>query len=293
MYETSVKTVNFTTEEQKKQFSDFVEKTVPQILEQVGYSELFGHEINSKNDEYFNKDVFDALMFKFLIANDFKLEESKQQLSKTLKWRKEFNPLKAAFIEEHDPKFKLLGVLTNYPSAAPNTKIITWNLYGASNNAKEFFKDLNKFLRYRVGLMEKCIALLDFTDPTNNFITQIHDYKGVSFLKLDPDIKAGSKATIEIFQSYYPELLNKKFFINIPKVLYWIYEFIKKLLPGKTVDKFIMLSDSKSLINYLGSEIPASYGGKGVDIYKQNVSEINQSNYVSHILEQDEINQVE
>ncbi|CAM9023839.1 unnamed protein product [Wickerhamomyces anomalus] len=220
MSNVSVKTAKFESDHQREKFDEFVDLHLPDILNQAQYDELFGYQLSSQG-EYFNKDVFDALIFKYLKANDFQIQESKDQLLNTLIWRKNFNPLSAAFNETHDSKFDDIGVLTNYENNKANTKIITWNLYGAGGNPKELFKDLEKFLRYRIGLMERSVQLLDFTNEENCFMTQVHDYKGVSFLRIDPDIKKGSKATIQIFQDYYPELLYKKFFVNIPSVLFW------------------------------------------------------------------------
>ena len=293
MSNVSVKTAKFESDHQREKFDEFVDLHLPDILNQAQYDELFGYQLSSQG-EYFNKDVFDALIFKYLKANDFQIQESKDQLLNTLIWRKNFNPLSAAFNETHDSKFDDIGVLTNYENNEANTKVITWNLYGAGGNPKELFKDLEKFLRYRIGLMERSVQLLDFTNEENCFMTQVHDYKGVSFLRIDPDIKKGSKATIQIFQDYYPELLYKKFFVNIPSVLFWVFEFMKKLLPTETTKKFIILNHSTGIYKYLGDEVPSkNYGGKGKDLELQNVKEIKPPVYGAHLSQQLFTNEVD
>lgn len=293
MSDVAVKTATFETEDQRLKFDEFVKSYLPDILKEAQYDELFGYQLSSEG-EYFNKDVFDALIFKYLKANEFELEASKEQLLKTLIWRKDFNPLSAAFNETHDSKFDDIGILTEYESNKDNTKIITWNLYGAGGNPKELFKDLDQFLRYRIGLMERSVQLLDFTNDENCFLTQVHDYKGVSFLRFDPDIKKGSRATIQIFQDYYPELLYKKFFVNIPSVLFWVFEFVKKLLPTTTTKKFIILNNSSTLYKFLGDQVPTkSYGGKGKDLKLQNVGEIKPPVYGAHLSQQLFTNEVD
>lgn len=292
MSNVTVKTAVFETKDQRRHFDRFVSEYLPGILEEAQYDELFGYQL-TPTGEYYNKDVADALLFKFLKANDFELDDAREQLLKTLIWRKNFNPLSAAFNEVHDTKFDAIGILTNYADNDENTKIITWNLYGAGGNPKELFKDLEKFLRYRVGLMERGVQLLDFTDPNNCFLTQVHDYKGVSFLKIDPDIKKGSKATIQIFQDYYPELLYKKFFTNIPSVLFWVFEFTKKLLPATTTKKFFISNDCSKIHKQLGDSVPKVYGGKGEELPLQNVKEIKPPVYGAHLSHQLYTNEVD
>ncbi|CCH44373.1 Phosphatidylinositol transfer protein sfh5 [Wickerhamomyces ciferrii] len=291
MSNVTVKTVHLETDDQKQKFDEFI-KQIPDIIKVSQYDELFGHQLSS-DGEYFNQDVFHALVYKFLVANEFDLGLTREQLTKTLKWRKEFNPLSAAFNEDHDSKFDDIGILTTYSNNEANTKNITWNLYGAGGNPKELFKDLDKFLRYRVGLMERNVQLLDFTKPENNFATQIHDYKGVSFLKFDPDVKKGSKATIQIFQDYYPELLYKKFFVNVPSLLFWVFEFVKKFLSDTTTRKFIVLNNSENLVKYLGNDVPKIYGGKGDSLKNQNVKEIKPPVYGAHLSQELFTNEVD
>lgn len=292
MASVTVKTVKFETEDQKSKFDEFVSKSLPSLLQEAQYDELFGYQLTSTG-EYFNKDVHDALIFKFLQANEFDLEATKGQLLNALKWRKEFNPLSAAFNETHDKKFDAIGQLTNYETNPENTKIITWNIYGANGNPKELFKDLEKFLRYRIGLMERSVQLLDFTDPENNFVTQVHDYQNVSFLRMDPDIKKGTKATIQIFQDYYPELLYKKFFVNIPSVLFWVFEVVKRLLPTTTTKKFFILNYGSGLVKHLGEQVPKIYGGKGESLELQNIKEIKPPIYGAHLSQELFTNEVD
>jgi hypothetical protein len=98
---------------------------------------------------------------------------------------------------------------------------------------------------------------------------QVHDYLNVSFLRMDPVVKAASKETIEVFSLAYPELLKEKFFVNVPILMGWVFAAMKLFLSPETVKKFHPLSYGSSLAGELkgfGSEVPEVYGGKGKDI---------------------------
>jgi phosphatidylinositol transfer protein SFH5 len=50
-------------------------------------------------------------------------------------------------------------------------------------------------------------------------MVQVHDYLNVSFLRMDPTIRAATKEVIATFSMAYPELLKEKFFVNVPLVM--------------------------------------------------------------------------
>lgn len=309
---------------------------VPDIIKEVSYSELYGYDLSTLGDTEKGTLIRNRLLNKFLVANEFAVEASASQLKNTLKWRRDFNPLSAGFLEKHSEKFNKLGVITSVPipkiPAAPTpvlatkptadvgkkeaetkeeesadakeTKegaedaepveaaeeaetgkadeeeptpvvaepqpeepeddlrlITTWNLYGAVTNRQELFGDLDSFLRWRVGEMERGIALLDFTTWETSHMAQIHDYSNVSFFRLDSATSAGSKATIKIFQAYYPEFLSVKYFVNVPLVMSWLFAFSKLFVAKATVDKFKVISNGPDLAKAAGLWVPKQYGG--------------------------------
>lgn len=126
--------------------------------------------------------------------------------------------------------------------------------------------------------MERSIKLLDLTsakEPIPDWNSeqstvdpyqamQVHDYLQVSFFRTPAEVKNASKKTIELFQKYYPELLVKKFFVNVPFLMGWVYNAMKLLVAKETFKKLIMLSYGEELAKHMGSgSIPAVYGGKG------------------------------
>lgn len=93
---------------------------------------------------------------------------------------------------------------------------------------------------------------------------QIHDYLQVSFFRTPAEVKVASKKTIELFQKHYPELLEKKFFVNVPFLMGWVYNAMKLLVAKETFRKLIMISYGEELAKHMGSEsIPTDYGGTG------------------------------
>lgn len=126
--------------------------------------------------------------------------------------------------------------------------------------------------------MERSIELLDLasaqepipdwdlTKPTVDpyQAMQVHDYLQVSFFRAPAEVKTASKKTIELFQKYYPELLEKKFFVNVPVIMGWVYNAMRLLIAKETFKKLTMLSYGAELAKQMGSDsIPTEYGGKG------------------------------
>jgi len=108
---------------------------------------------------------------------------------------------------------------------------------------------------------------VDGVDPYR--MVQVHDYMDVSFLRMDPAVKAASKETIQIFGMAYPELLKEKFFVNVPLLMGWVFAAMKLFLAPETVKMFHPLAYGSSLAGECegwGEELPAAYGGKGADI---------------------------
>lgn len=96
-------------------------------------------------------------------------------------------------------------------------------------------------------------------DPYQGF--QIHDYLQVSFLRRDPVVKEATNKTIETLGRYYPETLSRKFFVNVPAVMGWVYQAVKLVVAKETAKKFTVLSYGNQLATELGKGIPKEYGG--------------------------------
>jgi hypothetical protein len=98
---------------------------------------------------------------------------------------------------------------------------------------------------------------------------QVHDYQGVSFFRMDPNVKASSKETISVFSMAYPELLSHKYFVNVPTIMGWVFAAMKLFVSPATLRKFHPLSSGASLVNEIeniSSTLPKEYGGSGPSV---------------------------
>lgn len=198
--------------------SKFLE-LLPGILEEADYNEVYGVSLRSGQDFHTK-----LILQKFLRANANDLDKAKDQLSKTLKWRKEFQPLKVKDEVFSQKKFGGLGYIvriTHVPGSENASDVATFNIYGAVKSNKETFGDLDAFMKWRVALMESSVQKLGLADATRPIPDygdgpdpyqglQIHDYMNVSFLRQDPLVKAASKKAIEVFGAYYRECFSRK-----------------------------------------------------------------------------------
>ncbi|EAS31103.1 phosphatidylinositol transfer protein SFH5 [Coccidioides immitis RS] len=251
--------------------SQFFDRLAP-IVEKAGHNEMWGVPL---------KDAQDAptvnIMIKFLRANEGNVKLAEEQLVKALEWRKKMNPLalaeSAAFPSS---KFKGLGYITTYrdPTTEKNV-VFTWNIYGSVKNVDLTFGNLEEFIKWRVALMELAIrelrlesatSVMDYNGEDPYQMIQVHDYQNVSFIRMNPNIRAASRETIEVFSTAYPELLKEKYFVNLPVVMGWVFTALKVFLSKNTIRKFHPITNGVNLareFTTFGEEIPKTYGGKG------------------------------
>jgi len=98
---------------------------------------------------------------------------------------------------------------------------------------------------------------------TTDSIVQVHDYAQTSLFSFSAITRRASKSTIQIFSDYYPELLATKFFVNVPRVLAWVFGAISNFLSKETVEKFVVLGDARDLSKWIElDQLPERYGGK-------------------------------
>ncbi|KAH7401075.1 phosphatidylinositol transfer protein SFH5 [Phaeosphaeria sp. MPI-PUGE-AT-0046c] len=241
-----------------------------ELVKEAQHDEVYGIHLN-KSSPFHTK----LILQKFLRANQNDLDKAKQQLLETLKWRKEFDPVKAMDETFSKARFEGLGYVlevAGVPESRNTKDVATFNIYGAVKDKKATFGDLEGFLRWRVGLMEKSVQKLNLavaTNPIPNFGEgldqyqgfQIHDYLQVSFLRRDPAVKAATQKTIEVLGRYYPETMSRKFFVNVPVIMGWVYTAVKMVVAEETAKKFTVLSYGNQLAGSLGSNVPTVYGG--------------------------------
>lgn len=207
-----------------------------------------------------------VILMKFLRARELNVEAAHSMLAATLRWRDEFNVDED--VAEDFPK-EVFGKVAYIRGKDKHGRPVTYNLYGGKN-IKEVFSDVTRFTRWRVSFMEKSIRLLDF--ETQDQMIQIHDYAGASFFGRDSNQKAAASEATNIFQNHYPEFLARKFFINVPTLLSWIFWIFKPLISPKTLSKMSVVGSGKTTVAAAllplisPEELPRRYGGDADDL---------------------------
>ncbi|KAJ7781865.1 CRAL-TRIO domain-containing protein [Mycena maculata] len=203
-----------------------------------------------------------VVLMKFLRARNLNPTTASEMLVATLRWRAEFNVDSAVKEEFPQDVFGKLGHIYGRDKAG---RPVVYNIYGGTQDLDAVFGDVDRFLRWRVAFMEKSLELLDFA--TVDQAIQIHDYAGVSMSSRTPASKAAASQASAIFSSHYPELLYKKFFVNVPGYMSFLFWIFKAILPAATVGKLNMVGSGpgtigKALLPFIAADqLPKRYGG--------------------------------
>ncbi|KAI9040219.1 CRAL/TRIO domain protein [Aspergillus affinis] len=246
---------------------------LPSILSSSGHEEMWG--VPLKNDSTDAPTV--NVLIKFLRANEGNAKLAEEQLTKALQWRKQMNP--SELVESgrfNASKFGGLGYLTTYQEADGKELVVTWNIYGAVKSIDDTFGDMDEFVKWRVALMELAVqelklaqatSVLDYDGEDPYQMVQVHDYLNLSFLRLNPNLRAATKKTIDVFTTAYPELLREKFFVNVPTIMGWMFAAMKVFLSKNTTRKFHPISNGANLAREFKAPVkeslPKAYGGNG------------------------------
>ncbi|KAF4322332.1 hypothetical protein BBO99_00003966 [Phytophthora kernoviae] len=251
-------------------------KYLPALIEAAnGYNEVFGITLDPSGPFHTK-----LILQKFLRANANDVEKAKTQLGETLSWRSSFKPLEALKENFSKEKFGGLGYvfeIDGVPSSENKKDVVTFNIYGAVKDNQATFGDIEQFMRWRVALMEMGIQKLKLSEATQPIPdyeqgrdpyqgVQVHDYLNISFLRQDPNVKAASRHTIDVFSKVYPEMLSRKFFVNVPVLMGWVFAGFKLFLSAETIRKFTVLSYGEQLVTELGEGVPEVYGGKATPL---------------------------
>jgi hypothetical protein len=114
------------------------------LCTEASHNEVYGITLSPSNPFHTK-----LILQKFLRANQNDLEKAKQQLLDTLKWRKEFDPIKAAAESYDKAKFGGLGYvleLSGVPESSNEKDVATFNIYGAVKDNKKTFGDLDTYV---------------------------------------------------------------------------------------------------------------------------------------------------
>ncbi|KAJ2658209.1 Non-classical phosphatidylinositol transfer protein (PITP) [Coemansia sp. RSA 1200] len=177
----------------------------------------------------------DVILVKFLRARKNSLDQAREMLTSTLKWRAEFGV--DALLDETFPP-EIFGVVGYIHGTDKEGRPVTYNFYGGLDN-KAVFGDLDRFLRWRVQLHERGMRMLDFADTAD--MLQVHDYQGVGLFSYDKFARTASRATVQLMSDNYPETLATKIFANVPAWGETIFNIIGRWLSDDTKRKFVVV----------------------------------------------------
>jgi len=248
------------TEAEWKALAEFRANIGEELKESSTNYTLWGVTVNPSSPPDARGSV---VLMKFLRARNLNVTEALKMLLDTLKWREEFN-VEAALKEEYPTD--VFGNLGHIFGRDKLNHPVTYNLYGANKDLKAVFGDVDRFIRWRVALMERGIAEMDL--ETVDQMVQVHDYEGVGMSSRDANSKKAAAEATAIFQNYYPEFLYKKFFVNVPSFLTWVFWFFKPFVSTQTLAKMSVVGSGaptigKELLPVIdASELPKRYGGQ-------------------------------
>ncbi|KAF8315464.1 hypothetical protein DL93DRAFT_2079271 [Clavulina sp. PMI_390] len=143
-----------------------------------------------------------VVLAKFVRATDLNVQKATERLIATLKWREEFNI--EGLLTETFPE-DIFGNIGYIFGRDKEGRPLTYNVYGGDVKLEEVFKDLERFLRWRVQLMERAMRQLDFEKADST--VQVHDYAGVSSSSRTEQSKKAAAEATRIFGEHYPECL--------------------------------------------------------------------------------------
>ncbi|KAI0282980.1 CRAL-TRIO domain-containing protein [Russula brevipes] len=162
-----------------------------------------------------------VVLMKWLRARNLNVNDAKTMMINTLRWREEFK-IEEAMKETYPDIFDGFGHLYGRDKEG---RPVAYNIYGRNNDLTTAFSDVQRFIRWRVALMEEGMV-------------QVHDYEGVTLSSRTANSKAAASTITTIFQDHYPEfLVRTKFFVNVPSLMTWIFWLFKPILSPATLAK--------------------------------------------------------
>ncbi|KAK4804180.1 hypothetical protein SAY86_003997 [Trapa natans] len=208
----------------------------------------------------------DVVLLKFLRARDFKVADAFEMLKRSLQWRKD-SKMDAILGEEVAVELEPAAYMDG---ADREGHPVCYNIYGVFGDEEMYQRTFGseekkeRFLRWRVQVMEKGIRKLDLRPGGVSSLLQINDLRN-SPGPTKKDLRAATKQAVNLLQDNYPELVARNIFINVPFWYYAIHSLLWPFLTQRTKSKFVFARPARvteTLLKYIPAEqIPFRYGG--------------------------------
>lgn len=214
--------------------------------------------LDTKGDERTN-----VILLKFLRAKDFKVDEACTMLVNTVKWRQSFL---ATTIREKKLQSKL-DECFYMQGKDKDGHPVCYNIWGAFHDNPDLFEKMlgndskmkNKFLRWRVQLLEKGIKELKFTPAGTSAILQVNDLKNIPLLK--KEMRDAVRVVIDLLKDNYPELVVKNVFLNPPWYFTALYNLINPLITPRMKSKIFLARPGQIFNSIAPEDVLVQYGG--------------------------------
>lgn len=259
--------VEKSSEEATTGVSEDVETTVREVVEESSAVDpppppqnffLWDIPVN-KGDER-----TDVILLKFLRARDFKVKETLDMIRSTISWRRDF--LADELVSEDlGTEFDSLAYMHGHDKEGHPVCYNNYSAFqdkGVYQQTLEDEKKFNRFLRWRIQLLEKGIRELDLSPGGVNFMVQVIDLKDSPGLMKRRQI---TKKAITLLQDNYPELVSKQIVLNIPWYFPALYAMFRRLFTPRQEGKILLSRPGKStetLFKYISpDQVPIKYGG--------------------------------
>lgn len=153
----------------------------------------------------------DAVLYKFLKARDFSVDDAFDMLQKTVMWRKE-NNIDSILEEEFDCEYDNSVCVNGRDRGGRPVCYMVYGVFGNKEMYKKAFgseKERGRYLRWRIQFMERTLRKLCFREGGVDSVVQIVDLNGTPKYVMR-EVNLISKKTLALFQNYYPETIYKE-----------------------------------------------------------------------------------
>lgn len=208
----------------------------------------------------------DVILLKFLRARDFKVAEAFTMLKNTILWRKRFGA-DSILEEDFGTEYDGVAYMHGYDKEGHP---VCYNVYGVFQDKETYQKSFgdtekcDRFLRWRIQLLERGIQQLSFKPGGVNSMVQITDLKN-SPGPGKKNLRQATQKALDILQDNYPELVARKIFVNVPWWYAVMSAMISPFLTQRTKSKFVVARPARvteTLFKYISPEyVPVQYGG--------------------------------
>lgn len=152
----------------------------------------------------------DVLLLKFLRAKDFRAGEAFEMLRSCLEWRKK-NKIDDIMSEDFGSEYDSVSYMKGLDR---HGHPVCYNVYGVFADEEIYNRTFgseggrNRFLRWRLQLLEKEIHKLDFSPGGISTLLQVNDLKDMPGPSRR-DLRHATRDAVAVLQDNYPEFVSR------------------------------------------------------------------------------------